>query len=101
MVSAHWEEPDFTLTAHPQPPMIYDYSGFPPHTYQLRYDAPGAPWLADRVCDLLGAAGIAAAQDPGHGLDHGVFIPCKLIYPDADIPVVQISLRPDLNPGKG
>ncbi|MGD9984307.1 MAG: class III extradiol ring-cleavage dioxygenase [Porticoccaceae bacterium] len=99
IVSAHWEADPVRVNSALAPPLIYDYQGFPPHTYQLRYDAPGAPWLADRVCDLLGAAGIAAAQDPEHGLDHGVFIPCKLIYPDADIPVVQISLRPDLNPG--
>ncbi|MBK6959825.1 MAG: dioxygenase [Gammaproteobacteria bacterium] len=99
IISAHWEANPVRINSALAPPLIYDYQGFPPHTYQLRYDAPGAPWLADRASALLGAAGIASAQDPAHGLDHGVFIPCKLIYPDADIPVVQISLHPDLDPG--
>jgi len=79
IVSAHWEADPVRVNSALALPLIYDYQGFPPHTYQLRYDAPGAPWLADRVCDLLGAAGIAAVQDSEHGLAHGVFIPCKLI----------------------
>jgi aromatic ring-opening dioxygenase catalytic subunit (LigB family) len=98
VVSAHWEADPIRINSAPAPQLIYDYYGFRPHTYQIRYDAPGAPWLADRASALLAAAGIAAARDPEHGLDHGVFIPCKLIYPDADVPLVQLSLRPDLDP---
>jgi aromatic ring-opening dioxygenase catalytic subunit (LigB family) len=75
VISAHWEEPEFTVTANPAPPLIYDYYGFPEHTYHLRYDAPGDPALAQSVRDLLGAAGIASRADPERGFDHGVFIP--------------------------
>ncbi len=98
VVSAHWEEADFTLTGSPQPPLIYDYYGFPEHTYHLKYSAPGSPDLAKRVQSLLKAAGIVAAIDPDRGFDHGVFIPFKLIYPDADIPIVQLSLKAGLDP---
>jgi aromatic ring-opening dioxygenase catalytic subunit (LigB family) len=98
VVSAHWLEPEFTVTSSPQPELIYDYYGFPPHTYELRYDASGSPMLATRITDLLGQARIAAGQDTGRGFDHGMFIPLKLMFPDADIPVVQLSLRADLDP---
>lgn len=98
VVSAHWEADPIRINSAQTPPLIYDYYGFPPHTYQIRYDAPGAPWLAARASALLAGAGIAAVQDAEHGFDHGVFIPCKLIYPDADVPIVQLSLRPDLDP---
>ncbi|WP_428310337.1 DODA-type extradiol aromatic ring-opening family dioxygenase [Hydrocarboniphaga sp.] len=100
VVSAHWEAPSFTVTAAAQPPLIYDYHGFPPHTYQLQYAAPGAPELAQRVSSLLGAAGLAAQQDATRGWDHGVFIPFKLIYPQADVPVLQLSLKAGLNPAE-
>lgn len=95
LVSAHWEEAELTVGSAAQPALIYDYYGFPPHTYQLRYPAPGSPELAGRVRELLDRAGIANREDPGRGLDHGVFIPLKLIFPDADIPVVPLSLRAD------
>ena len=78
MVSAHWMTDDFAVTGAAAPELIYDYYGFPPHTYQLRYPAPGDPALAGRVVDLLGAAGLAAHVDPARGFDHGMFIPLLL-----------------------
>ena len=72
MVSAHWEERNFTLLSHPRPPMIYDFSGFPEYTYRIRYDAPGAPRLAEQVRELLEGAGIPAKLDPERGFDHGM-----------------------------
>ncbi|MDB5476780.1 MAG: extradiol ring-cleavage dioxygenase, class enzyme subunit [Phenylobacterium sp.] len=98
IVSGHWEEPAFTVGSAERPPLIYDYYGFPEHTYQLRFDAPGAPALAHRIADLLTKAGLPAAEDPARGYDHGVFVPLKLVTPDADIPVVQLSLKSDLDP---
>lgn len=97
LVSAHWMEPAFNVTSAAQPDLIYDYYGFPPHTYELRYPAPGAPQLAERITRLLAAAQLPT-QQTRRGFDHGMFIPLKLIYPDASIPVVQLSLRHDLNP---
>jgi aromatic ring-opening dioxygenase catalytic subunit (LigB family) len=98
MVSAHWEEADFTLTAHPRPPMVYDYYGFPDYTYQIHYDAPGDPELAARVAGLIEAAGLPASLDAERGFDHGAFTPLRVIYPRADVPVVQLSLRTGLEP---
>lgn len=98
VVSAHWETPVVTVTAQQRPSLLYDYYGFPPHTYELDYAAPGDPGLAGAVCDLLAARGIEAALEHERGLDHGVFIPFKLIYPLADLPVVEMSLRADLDP---
>jgi aromatic ring-opening dioxygenase catalytic subunit (LigB family) len=98
MVSAHWEERDFTLMAHPQPPMIYDYSGFPDYTYRIQYAAPGAPQLAERGRGLLEGAGITARLDAERGFDHGMYAPMVVIYPDADVPVVQLSLKRGLDP---
>src|SRR5258706_2552353 len=98
MVSAHWEEADFAVMSHPGPSMIYDYSGFPENTYQIRYAAPGAPALAERVHGLLKIAGIAARLDPARGFDHGAFVPMAVIYPDASVPLVQLSLKRGLDP---
>ena len=98
LVSGHWLEPAFTATGHARPGLIYDYSGFPAHTYELTYPAPGAPPLAARIAELLGEAGQPSGVDPARGYDHGVFIPLKLMFPKADIPVVQLSLRRDLDP---
>lgn len=98
MVSAHWEEDDFTVMGHPQPPMIYDYSGFPENTYHVQYAAPGAPQLARQVHDLLQGAGIAARLDPARGFDHGSFVPMAVMYPDANVPVIQLSLKRGLDP---
>ena len=94
MISAHWEEPEFTLTSSPKPPMIYDYGGFPDYTYHIHYDAPGDPALAARVKALIEAAGMPARLDAERGFDHGAFTPLKVIYPNADVPVVQLSLKP-------
>ena len=98
MISAHWEEPEFALTANPQPPMIYDYGGFPDYTYRIRYDAPGHPQLAARVKTLIEAAGMPARLDSDRGFDHGAFTPLKVMYPDAKVPVVQLSLKRGLDP---
>ncbi|MEZ0225770.1 MAG: class III extradiol ring-cleavage dioxygenase [Alphaproteobacteria bacterium] len=100
VISAHWEEDAFTVTTNTAPSLIYDYYGFPPETYALKYPAPGAPALAEKVVHLLAAAGLPARQDATRGFDHGVFIPLKLIYPDADIPVVQLSLQRNLDPAQ-
>ncbi len=98
LVSAHWLEPQFSVTGRAQPPLIYDYYGFPPHTYQLSYPAPGAPELASVVAQRLERHGVGAKVDHERGFDHGVFIPLKLVFPDADVPVVQLSLRHGLEP---
>jgi aromatic ring-opening dioxygenase catalytic subunit (LigB family) len=98
-VSGHWEAPDFAVTASPHPPMLYDYYGFPEHTYRVRYAAPGSPELARRVQKLLVEAGIEAGLDPLRGYDHGTFVPLSVIYPSADVPVVQLSLKRGLDPG--
>lgn len=98
MISAHWEAPAFTVQAHPRPPMIYDYYGFPEHSYQIRYPAPGNPDLALRVADLLRTAGLPTAIDPDRGYDHGMYAPLAIAYPDADMPVVQLSLLQGLDP---
>ncbi len=97
VVSAHWEEPVPTVTTSEHPPMLYDYYGFPPESYELTWPAPGEPVLAARVRELLGAAGFATASDAQRGFDHGTFVPLKLAYPDADVPTVQLSLRRGLD----
>lgn len=98
VISGHWEEDAFTASTAVHPSMIYDYTGFPPHTYQLKYPAPGAPKVAERIVELLKAAGLPAKTDSSRGFDHGVFIPFLLIFPDADIPVVPLSLKRNLDP---
>jgi aromatic ring-opening dioxygenase catalytic subunit (LigB family) len=97
LVSAHWVTPDFALGSGAHPGLIYDYSGFPPHTYQLDYGAPGDPALAEQARGLLEKGGLRAAVDAGRGFDHGVFIPLKVAFPAADIPVVPLSIRADLD----
>lgn len=98
LISAHWESTEVAIASHPSPPLIYDYGGFPPHTYELTYPAPGEPSVASEVAELLDTAGIANRLDPDRGWDHGVFIPLKVMYPDAEIPVVAMSVRHDLDP---
>lgn len=98
MVSAHWLAAEVTVTSGAKPELIYDYYGFPPHTYELTYPAPGAPALAAEIVKTLGTAGIASASDTQRGFDHGMFIPLKLIFPQANIPVVQLSLNDSLDP---
>ena len=98
VVSAHWETPVTTINTGAMPPMLYDYSNFPEHTYRVRYPAPGSPDVAGRAGDLLRAAGIETATDATRGYDHGVFVPLMIAYPNADVPIVQISLRADMDP---
>ena len=98
LVSAHWLEPVIGVTSGAQPALIYDYHGFPAHTYALRYDAPGSPELAACIGALMGESGQAVQAHPNRGFDHGMFIPLMLMFPDANIPVVQLSLRSDLDP---
>lgn len=100
VVSAHWEEPVATVMTSPRPPILYDYYGFPPASYQLTWPAPGHPALATRVRELLGGAGFKTAADPSRGFDHGTFIPLKVAYPDAEVPTVQLSLLASLDPAE-
>jgi len=100
VVSAHWEHKANTVGVYrvdgPNS-LLFDYSGFPPHTYQLTYPAPGDPALADRILDLLDAHGLAGEAVSDRGLDHGVFVPLKLMLPEAELPVVQVSLLGSLD----
>lgn len=98
MVSGHWEAPTFTVQTNPSPPMLYDYGGFPEHTYRIQYPAPGSPALAARVVQLLTGAGIPVAEDPNRGYDHGMFAPLAVAWPDADVPVVQMSIKHGYDP---
>lgn len=98
MISAHWEETAFTVMTAPRPGMLYDYGGFPPHTYEVVYPAHGDPVLAERVVALIEAAGLPAARNATRGFDHGAFCTLAPMYPDAQIPVVQLSLRRGLDP---
>lgn len=97
VVSAHWEEAVPTVMTSERPPMLYDYYGFPPASYSIQWPAPGAPTVATRVRELLGKAGIESAADGQRGYDHGTFVPLKLTYPEADVPVVQLSLKVGLD----
>jgi len=98
IISAHWELPRPTLTSSEQPPLNYDYGGFPPESYEIKYPAPGSAQLAGQVQGLLNGQGFHAELDAERGFDHGVFVPLKLIYPKADIPCVQLSLIKGLDP---
>ena len=98
VVSGHWEEPAFTVSTAANPTLIYDYAGFPAHTYQLTWPAPGNPELAGRIAALLHGTGLPTATDSTHGFDHGVFVPLKVAFPKADIPVVTLSLDRSLDP---
>lgn len=98
MVSGHWEEPEFTVMTSSKPPLIYDYGGFPEHTYHLKYPAPGAPEIARKAEALLSAQGFRVEEDKERGLDHGVFVPLYVMYPEAEVPVFQISLKKGLDP---
>lgn len=97
MVSAHWEEYPLTLGATRTVPLVYDFFGFPERYSQTQYPAPGAPGLAVRVRELLSERGIAFADDPARGLDHGAYVPLVAMYPGADVPVLQVSM-PVLDP---
>jgi aromatic ring-opening dioxygenase catalytic subunit (LigB family) len=98
VVSGHWEAPAFSVMSAPQPPMVYDYFGFPPETYEVVYPAPGAPGLAERAAALIEAAGLPATLDPARGFDHGAFVPLYIMYPEANVPIVQLSLQEGYDP---
>jgi aromatic ring-opening dioxygenase catalytic subunit (LigB family) len=98
IISGHWETDGFTITGASEPDLVFDYYGFPEHTYGLKYNAPGAPELAQKVSTLLAEAGLPSKIDPVRGFDHGVFVPLKVAFPDADIPVVEMSVDDKLDP---
>lgn len=97
VISAHWEAAAPTITSGANPALIYDYYGFPPESYEIEYPCPGEPALARRVHQALEQAGIPARLDDRRGFDHGLFVPLKLMYPEADIPCVQLSLVDSLD----
>ena len=96
VVSAHWTTVAPRVTAHPNPPTVHDFGGFDGDLYGLEYEAPGDPVLAQQALRLLANAGLPGERDMGRGFDHGAWVPLKLIYPGADIPVVQLSVQPHL-----
>ena len=98
MISGHWEDAEFAVMASPKPGMVYDYGGFPAEMYQITYPAPGAPDIAKRAADLIRAAGLPTHLDAKQGFDHGTFAPLKVIYPDADVPVFQVSMQHGYSP---
>jgi len=98
VVTGHWEEDVFTVQSSVAPGMIYDYSGFPEHTYRIQYPAPGSPEFAEHVRGLLQASGFVAHSDDSRGFDHGTFVPLMVAYPEAKVPVVQLSIRHDYDP---
>jgi 4,5-DOPA dioxygenase extradiol len=93
-VSAHWDTHTPVVSAAAEPETIYDFGGFPRELYRIRYPAPGAPELAARVAELLGTEGFAVEVSPTRGLDHGAWVPLSLVYPEADVPVTQLSVQP-------
>ncbi|MDJ0957005.1 MAG: class III extradiol ring-cleavage dioxygenase [Arenicellales bacterium] len=99
VISAHWEEPVITISAAQSPTLLFDYYGFPPETYEYQYPASGHPQLAERVHTMLRQAEIDSTLDHARGFDHGVFVPLLLMYPDADIPCIQVSLSSSLDAG--
>jgi len=98
VISAHWEAGKATITSGKAPSLLYDYYGFPDEAYEIEYPVPGAPILADKIFDLLRQNGIDAGLDEQRGFDHGLFVPLKLMYPDATIPCIQLSLINHLKP---
>ena len=98
VVSGHWENPLPTFNTSIKPGLLFDYYGFPEHTYKLKYPAAGAPELAERVRKLLADSGFESDVETRRGLDHGVFVPFLLIYPNADVPILQLSLQASLDP---
>lgn len=99
VISGHWEETDaYGVMSSPAPPMLYDYGGFPEYTYHVVYPAPGDPVLASRIHDLIAASGLPTRLDSQRGFDHGTFAPLVVMYPEANVPLIQLSLRSHMNP---
>ncbi|WP_394752834.1 DODA-type extradiol aromatic ring-opening family dioxygenase [Crenothrix sp.] len=98
VISAHWEENIPTIASGVLPTLIYDYYGFPKESYEIKYSVPGSSTLANKIFNLLKNAGIEAKLDSHRGFDHGLFVPLKIMYPDASIPCVQLSLVNSLQP---
>ena len=97
VISAHWEENTATVQRGAWPPMLYDYYGFPEEAYNIKYPAPGNPELAEKICDVLAKSGVGCGINEKRGFDHGLFIPLKMMYPEADIPSMQISILHSLD----
>ena len=100
MISGHWEDDSFAVMSSPTPGIVYDYGGFPPETYQIKYPAPGAPEFARRTADLIAGAGLPTRLDPDQGFDHGTFVPAFVMYPQADVPLYQVSLQRGYDPAR-
>ncbi|MEQ9694472.1 class III extradiol ring-cleavage dioxygenase [Shimia sp. SDUM112013] len=100
MISGHWETDAFAVMSSEKPPMVYDYTGFPPETYAVTYPAPGAPDLAKQTASMLADAGLPTRLDTEIGFDHGSFVPLALMYPEADVPVFQVSMHQSYDPAK-
>ena len=98
VISAHWEEDRATITSGKAPSLIYDYGGFPDEAYEIKYPALGNPQLAEKIFNLLQDSGVDAKLDNRRGFDHGLFVPLKIMFPDALIPCVQLSLLNSLDP---
>jgi 4,5-DOPA dioxygenase extradiol len=98
VISAHWTTETPTVSSTPNPETIYDFSGFPDELYQLKYPAQGSPTLARTISTLLTSSGIDCKINHTRGLDHGAWVPLSIMYPDANIPVLQLSIQPNLNP---
>ncbi len=98
VISAHHEANPIAITSSAKPSMYFDYYGFPPETYEFKYPAPGNPELARKIQNLLSEKGLESQLDAKRGLDHGAFVPLMLMYPDADVPVVCVSLHSSLSP---
>lgn len=99
-VSAHWEADEPVITSAAAPSLFFDYHGFPPETYQLRYPVSGAPALAEHLAAVLNQVGFKPRLDLQRGLDHGVFVPAMLLFPEADVPCLQVSLLSTLDPAR-
>lgn len=100
IISAHWEVSQVNITAGSQPELIYDYYGFPKESYSIQYPASGAPDLAKQVQHELNGVGITSQLNTQRGYDHGMFVPLKMMYPEADIPTIQVSLQSSLDPAE-